>query len=141
MSSKEIKKILKPLIRECIKECLFEEGVLSGIIKEVVSGTQNVVSESTSLQNNVVSENLFKQKQLEEEYETERQKRIKRLNETMSKNYGGADIFEGVTPAAPEVSSASAHGSSPLAGIAPGDKGVDISGIVGLAKGKWKDLI
>ncbi|NDI03614.1 MAG: hypothetical protein EBY77_05560, partial [Rhodobacteraceae bacterium] len=30
--------VLKPLIKECIKEAIFEEGVLSGLIKEVVSG-------------------------------------------------------------------------------------------------------
>ena len=143
MNSNEIKKILKPLIKECIKECLFEEGVLSNIIKEVVSGTQNVVSETKSLYPNFATNetNLNKQRQLEEEYEEGRQKRIKRLNETMSKNYENADIFKGVAPAPPEQSSFQTPGTSPLAGISPNDKGVDITGIMAVAKGKWKDLI
>ena len=38
MNKQELKKILKPLIKECIKEVIFDDGVLSGIISEVVQG-------------------------------------------------------------------------------------------------------
>ena len=38
MKRSELKEVLKPLIKECIKEVLFEDGVLSGIIAEVVTG-------------------------------------------------------------------------------------------------------
>ena len=39
MNKDQLKKTLRPLIKECIKEVIFEEGVLSGIISEVVKGT------------------------------------------------------------------------------------------------------
>ena len=41
MKRSELKQVLKPLIKECIKEVLFEDGVLSGIISEVIRGTGN----------------------------------------------------------------------------------------------------
>ena len=48
MKKNELKKVLKPLIKECIKEVIFEEGVLSGLIKEVAQGLgqQTVVMET-----------------------------------------------------------------------------------------------
>mgnify|MGYP003109144271 CR=1 FL=1 len=133
MKKSELKQILKPLVKECIKECLFEEGVLSGIIKEVAQGlAANTITESSRSQPEAQD---LKQKMAEEEYERQRQERIKRLNESASQQFG-VDIFEGTKPAAPE-----SNGQGPLAGVSPGDKGVDINGIVGLAKGKWKHLI
>ena len=49
MNREELKKTLRPLIKECIKEVIFEEGVLSGIISEVVKGTggQRIVETQT----------------------------------------------------------------------------------------------
>ena len=52
-----------------------------------------------------------------------------------SKIYVGI-IFKNTAPI-PEQSSV----GSPLAGTSPDDEGVDITGIIGLAKGKWKHLI
>ena len=133
MKKSELKNILKPLVKECIKECLFEEGVLSGIIKEVTQGlSSNTVVESSRQQ---VEISDSRQKMAEEEYERQRQERIKRLNESASKQFG-VNIFEGTQPAAPDTS-----GQGALSGVAAGDKGVDIDGIIGLAKGKWKQLI
>tara|TARA_R110002020_G_scaffold391928_1_gene602306 strand:+ start:2883 stop:3284 length:402 start_codon:yes stop_codon:yes gene_type:complete len=133
MKKSELKKILKPLIKECIKECIFEDGVLSGIIKEVAHGMAgSIVVESNAPSGPSVD---AKQKQLEEEYEKQRQERIKRLNESATQQFG-VDIFQGTEPAPPETS-----GKGALTGVSPGDKGVDIDGIVGLARGKWKHLI
>jgi|TARA_R100001126_G_scaffold98364_1_gene72571 hypothetical protein len=136
MKKNELKKTLKPLIKECIKECIFEEGVLSGIITEVLAGmqTQRVVTEGITIKKDTgpSPEELEKR---EEEMERQKQERIKRLNE--SAKVGGVNIFEGVDSdtIAPEPG----HGA--LSGVAPGDSGVDIGGILGLAGGKWKDLI
>ena len=49
MKKSELKKVLKPLIKECIREAIFDEGVLSGIIKEVAQGmgTNMVVEAKT----------------------------------------------------------------------------------------------
>jgi hypothetical protein len=136
MKKNELKTMLKPLIKECIKECIFEEGVLSGIITEVAKGMSNqrIVAEGLTIEN---KSNTPDPKELErkaEALEAERQERIKRLNETMS--FGGVDVFEGTKEIIPE-----GNQHSPLAGTAPTDSGVDISGIMKIANGKWKHLI
>ena len=76
MKKNELKQILKPLIKECIKECIFEEGVLSGIVTEVVRGmeTQRIVTEGITIKKNEDDE---KQRLAEEEYERQRQEKIK----------------------------------------------------------------
>jgi len=133
MKKSELKQALKPIIKECIKECIFEDGILSGIIKEVVQGiSTNIVVEAKS---QPISDSNIKQNQMEEEYERQRQQRIKKLNESATQQFG-VDIFEGTKPAAPETS-----GQGSLSGVNPGDKGVDIDGILGLAGNKWKNLI
>jgi len=128
MKRNELKQILKPLIKECIKECIFEEGVLSGIISEVAKGmSTNVVVEAKSHEP-VIDE--LKQRRAEEEYEKNRQEKIKRLNE--SAKFSNVDVFEGT---APIIESAPA---SPMAGTHSEDAGIDISSFGG---GKWKEIM
>ena len=130
MKTNELKKILKPLIKECIKECIFEEGVLSGIIKEVAQGmNNNIVVEAKK-----PSVDRAEVKKQEEELERMRQEKIRRLNETMS--FGEVNVFEG-TKTIPAESS----GQSALSGVSPDDSGVDIDGIMAIASDKWKHLI
>tara|TARA_R110001583_G_scaffold147806_1_gene299824 strand:+ start:1815 stop:2219 length:405 start_codon:yes stop_codon:yes gene_type:complete len=134
MKKAELKRALKPLVKECIKEVLFEDGVLSGIIAEVVTGlgAGQVVMEQKTQQ--VDQEALLHEKA--EKMEAERQRRIKRLNESSGiKNK--VNVFEGVKPIQ-EPSSPS--GPSPLAGT-NNDGGVDISGIMNVSRHNWKDLI
>ena len=125
MNSSEFKKILKPLIKQTIKEVILEEGILSGIVSEVVKG----MASNTILESKVDTD---AQKKEIEEYERERQIRIQRLNETTNMK---ANIFEGTTQMADEPSSGA------LSGVLPSDSGVDISGILDIAKDKWKRLI
>ena len=125
MNKTELKKILKPLIKECIKECIFEEGVLSGLITEVVQG----LNQSNKLVENLDASNIPK-KEMEEKYELEKQKRIKKLNE----RHNG--LFEGTREIIPESS-----GHGPLTNVAPDDAGVNIDGIMNIANGRWKNLI
>ena len=136
MKRNELKKVLKPLIKECIKECIFEEGVLSGIIKEVAQGMagQKIVTETVSAP--AVSVQSQEETRLqEEEYERKRQERIKRLNESMP--FSNADVFEGTKEIIPE----STGKGSPLSGVSPDDPGVDIDSIMNLAGKKWKHLM
>ncbi len=128
--------MLKPLIKECIKECIFEEGVLSGIITEVSKGlaNQRIVTEGITIES---KSNTPDPKELEKKaaiLEEQRQERIKKLNQSMP--FKGVDVFEGTKEILPEGNQHSA-----LAGTAPGDSGVDISGILKLANGKWKHLV
>ena len=134
MKKAELKRALKPLVKECIKEVLFEDGVLSGIIAEVVTGlgAGQVVMEQKTQQ--VDQEALLREKA--EKMEAQRQAKIKRLNESagLAKK---VNVFDGVKP----IQESKQSGPSPLAGTSPGDSGVDISGIVNISRHNWKDLI
>ena len=127
--------MLKPLIKECIKDCIFEEGVLSGIITEVAKGmaNQRIVAEGLTIESKTNTPDPKELEKKAEALEAQRQERIKKLNENMS--FGGVDVFEGTKEILPE-----GNQHSPLAGTAPDDSGVDISGILKLANGKWKHL-
>ena len=129
MKSNEFKKLLKPLIKEAVKEVILEEGVLSKIVSEVARGMgSNMVVESNTPKTRPGQTTEEK----EELMETRRQERIKRLNESTGFD---SKIFEGVQ-SIPEDSS----GQGALSGVAAGDTGVDISGIMNIANGKWKTL-
>lgn len=127
MKLTEFKKVIRPLIKECIKEVILEEGILSNVVSEVARGLNgNLVTESKS---SGPSDQEMRLKA--EALENERQERIKRLNESTKMK---VDIFEGTR----EI--AEAPEGAPLSGVAPGDAGVDISGIVNMAGNKWKHL-
>ena len=124
--SEKLRKVLKPLIKECIKEIIFEEGVLSSIIREAQgSPAKEVIKEEKPFSKFV-----------------EESKENKQLAETRKKMRAaiagkiGADFdpFEG-TKALSESQASGGPSSSPMAGVDPGDKGVDISNIPGM--GNW----
>jgi len=136
MKKNELIKVLKPLIKQTIREVLLEEGMLSSVVSEVVKGmgTHNIVEAAAPSSRDILSQERVSQK--EDELERQRQERIRRLNETTS--FGGkVNVFEG-TQAIPAESS---QKGGALAGVPAGDPGVDISAIVNIASGKWKDLI
>ena len=119
--------MLKPLIKQCIKEVIFEEGVLSGIISEVVKGvdTAPVIREQKQVSKPKPNNELSKKKIQEQR---------KRMMDAIGKNsYNGVNIFEGTEPSPSESNS-----HSPLSNISPGDPGVDISG---LFNSNWSKLI
>lgn len=133
---------LKNIIKECVKEILFEEGVLSNLVAEVAFGitkAQQTLVESTPAPqvNNAA---------MQEAREQEEEDRRKRLLETKRKmldamgNSKLANVFEGTEPLKQggQPGKASPHG--PMAGRDPGDAGVDISGLFGLAGQKWQQL-
>ena len=132
MKKTELKKALKPLIKEAVREVILEEGMLSNIVTEVARGLSNqrLVAEGITVTPSVEPS----QEDLEEKarrMEAQRQEKIRRLNE--SSKFG--DVFKGTK----EIVTESGQGA--LAGVASGDKGVDISGIEALASGKWKALM
>ena len=129
MKKNELKKILKPLIIECIKEVIFEDGVLSGIVSEVVKGVESPIVEAGS------NLNMPSMKQLNPKNKSRQlQEKRKRMLDAIGKDaYNGINVFEG-TQALPEKTSP----HSPLANMAAGDPGVDISG---LFNSNWSKLI
>jgi len=72
----------------------------------------------------------------EEELERQRQERIKRLNESVGPIGAGVNVFENVQP----MTETKQEGGKALVGMSPNDPGVDISGIMRLAGGKWNAL-
>ena len=131
MNKNELKKVLKPLIKQTIREVILEEGLLSNIVAEVARG----------LNGNLIAETKQKgpsKQELErraEEAEKQRQDKIRRLNESMKSTIGGVNVFEGTKPVIEEGQKGAA-----LAGVSADDSGVDISGIMNIANGKWKTL-
>ena len=139
MKKTELKKVLKPLIKECIKEAIFEEGVLSGLIKEVVSGLgQATLVESVE----PPREDFSRQHKIELQQEAKKDLDNKRqmLEETLGGEFKG--IFENVEPMSGGGSPQSSGGSNgPLSGYSANDSGVDIAGIMNLAGRNWKNMI
>ena len=140
MKKAELKKVLKPIVKECIQEALLEEGLLSSLISEVVKGL------GTNQQP------IVEQKQNDDEIKKlqteEKKKRVQKMNETRKKmldaigntSLNGVDLFEGTTP----LGRAGAPGETAqpggaLAGMDPGDAGIDISNLMGNTK-IWKKM-
>lgn len=129
---------LKSIIKECVKEILFQEGVLSNLVAEVAFGITKAQSQLVENNTPAPTDKFLKEHRAEAAQEKE-----KRLLETKKKmlNAIGGDrmkgVFEGTEPLRNSGES-SAH--SPMSGRDPGDAGVDISGLFGLAGQKWKQL-
>jgi hypothetical protein len=141
MKKSELKSIIKPLVKECITEALLEEGLLSNVISEVMKGMSPVIVESAPVADPAAGmQKAVMREAQESKLKQAKQNRRKLLDAIGSDSYGGVDLFEGTSPAPAQQSSESQAGS-PLSGVAPGDPGVDISGILGLGGHKWKSLI
>tara|TARA_R110000824_G_scaffold21112_11_gene78980 strand:+ start:2006 stop:2428 length:423 start_codon:yes stop_codon:yes gene_type:complete len=140
MKKSELKNILKPLIKECIKEVIFEEGVLSGLISEVVQGlgAQQMIMES---QPSAAQEDFSRQPaEPDPELLESLQERKRALEESMGSKFGG--VFENTEPLSRGGAVNESKTQSPLAAYAPNDPGVDISGLMSLGGGKnWKHMI
>jgi hypothetical protein len=134
----ELKKVLKPLIKDCIKEVIFEDGVLAGIISEVVQGlSKEVIVEQrahSAQQNTPVKPAPAVRQRL-----TETKKKM--LAAMGTDAYGGVDLFEGTQPMSTTGQESIGSHASPLAGRDPEDAGIDISGIMAIGNAsKWGTL-
>jgi len=147
MKKSDLKKILKPLVKECINEVLIEQGVLSNIVSEVARGLnfQKPILESRQDNSELITK---KHEEIERRREIEESKHKQKLTEqkkamldSIGSSYNSVNLFEGTEP----LSSGGIPGKSegaqgPLAGVSPGDSGVDLSGLNGASK-RWNALI
>jgi len=121
---------------------MFEDGILSGLVSEVVQGLGGqVISESTAAprqtapqqQNDAEiarQQQVAKIKAMEQAAQTR-----KKMSEAIGKDaYGGVDLFEGTTPAS---APAETNQGDPRGGGDPNDAGVDISNLFGGANKTW----
>jgi len=140
MKKDQLKKVLKPLIKECIKEAIFEEGVLSGLIKEVALGLGQ--REQIVETQEVPQQDFSRQRvELQEEARAAMQEKKKKLEEQLGGGFSG--IFDSTEPLS-SGGSVQREGTaqSPLSAYAPSDAGVDINGLMNIAGGhNWKKMI
>ena len=114
---------LKNIIKECVREVVFEEGMLSGLISEVVQG----ISSSAP-----VEPRRSQPPAVNPLAETKRQVLSAIGNnsyEDIKKKFPNPELFEGTKP----IVDSGQQGA--LSGISPHDPGVDISNIPGA--GAW----
>ena len=141
MKRNELKQVLKPLIKECIKEVILEEGILSNVVSEVVKGmgASTIVEQKAEP---VKEERLFN---VTNDSTTSRiSESKKQLMDAIGKGaYNGVNLFEDTnpTPNAGSTSRAAPGGHSPLSDTDPNDPGVNISGIMNIAAGKWNKFL
>ena len=133
MKKQELKKLLKPLIKECIKEVILEEGILSGIVSEVVQGmsSASLVTESLRPSPDTDAQRTAIRNKMREAI-------VPHSYEEAKKKFQKPELFEGTEPLSGggKVSSGP-QAQGPLSNIDANDPGVDISGIMGIAGGRW----
>ena len=140
MKVSEFKKVIKPLIKECIKEVMIEDDMFTNIMVGVISEMK--VLQPQSKPQSRPRDNSLMLEQKQDRLEADRQRRIKLMNERANLMVGGVNVFEGVEP----LTESQARGDSGMAapgsltGIDPSDAGVNISGLVNLAGGRWNRL-
>ena len=133
MNKNELRKIIK----ECIKEIIFEEGIVSDLVSEIAASfvKANLLESRQEGPQQTTTEKVVSQKRKPKKERESYKQNKKRLSETLTKMYGGVDLFEGTTP----VPAQGADGKAALSNVDPRDKGVDISNIPGM--NNWKHLI
>lgn len=118
---------LKNIIKECVREVILEEGILAGIVSEVVQGLgRPVIQEKQQARQPQPSAHLAETK--------------RKVLEAMGTNsYGdlkgkfkNPELFEGTQPIQ------ESNGKGALSGVAPNDPGVDITNIPGF--GSWSSV-
>jgi|ETNvirenome_6_85_1030632.scaffolds.fasta_scaffold24907_2 hypothetical protein len=143
MKQSELKKVLKPLIKECIKEVIFEEGVLSGLIKEVAMGlnSQQTIVEAKQHVAQPEQQDFSRQRvELQQEAAEAMKEKKRKLEESMGAGFKG--VFDNVNPISKAGIPGEKTSNSPLSNYAPDDAGVDISGIMAIGAGSnWKNMI
>ena len=114
---------LKNIIKECVKEVIFEEGVLSGIITEVLHGTQSITRTT-------ITESTDRNKSSSPRMSESKKKVLSAIAsngyDDVKKKFKNPELFEGTRPIP------KGDGRGALSGVAPDDAGVDISNIPGM---------
>ena len=132
MKKSELKKTLKPVIKECIHEMLVEEGLLSGIVAEVVKG----LGAQPLVENTPPSHAAKKEPQRAAAHLKEQREKL--MQAVSQGAYNGVDLFEGTEPLSAYEASPPKQGAPDLGD--PRDAGVDISSIMGHSSQIWKAM-
>jgi len=136
MNKSELKKALRPIIKECVREAIFENGVLSGLITEVVAGlTQGNLAISQSTQSMAPKTN---KPRTPNPGISEARNQLNEVKASLQKATRMEGIFEGTDPL-PSRSSGQASKYGALRDKDPSDAGVNIDGLMKMTGG-WSHL-
>ena len=142
MNKKDLKNLIKPIVKECIHEVLLSEGILSGVISEVMKGTQQAQAATIVEQPNSKSTNeIFRERTRRQAPQRSKVNEARdMLNSALGSDaYNGINLFEGTEPLrAGGNAGTTAKPQGALGGIEPDDEGVDISGILNIAGNSWQ---
>ena len=119
---------LKNIIKECVREVIFEEGMLAGVVSEVVQGLGKPMIQETARP----ASPSPKSKQIAETKRKVLDAMGTNSYESVKKKFANPELFEGTQPIQ------EGNGKGALSGIAPNDPGVDISNIPGF--GSWSNV-
>jgi hypothetical protein len=133
----KLKKVLKPLVMECIKEAIFEEGVLSTLVAEIVSGMGQPIVEQKKEEVVAPKRDTASADMVSKRLQESRNKMLAAVGKDA---YGGVNVFEGTEPLSNAGGAGSSPSHSPLSGVDPKDSGVSIDGLFGAFGNKWNAL-
>ena len=121
---------LKNIIKECVKEVIFEEGALSGIVTEIAQG---LLQSQTLVEAKIPNKRSPRQSPPSVNVRQEVISAVSQNSyEEAKKKFKHPELFEGTKPLV------EGKAGSALAGVQPGDPGIDISNIPGL--GNWAHI-
>ena len=137
MKKSEFKKLIKPIVSECIKESLMEDGLISGIIAEVVRGMSapQPIVEAAAPKTDPTVERMKRNAFSEEQSGKLKEHRAKLMSAIGGEAFNGVNLYEGTTPA-PAQGSINQQ-ANPMSGQSPTDAGVDIGNLFGSVGSSW----
>ena len=144
MNKESLKTILKPVLKECLEEILAEQGLLK-VLAEAQIGSEEVVVETKKQEpvkkpeiKDRIQKKVVEAKELVKQELNENHKRMQQELRQAGLLNNKFNPFAGTKALTESQASDTQAARGPLASVDPQDKGVDISGIVGMAAGKWK---
>ena len=114
-----------------------EDGLISGIIAEVVKGVggPQPIVESQPPREDPVSERIRRNAFTQEQSNKLKEHKSKLMSAIGGNAYNGVNLFEGTTPAPAQASPQ--QQAQPMTGQSPDDPGVDITGLLGSVGRNW----
>jgi hypothetical protein len=140
MDKKELKGLLRPIVKELIKETLAEYGAAALMAEAKIT---------TPVEQKVIKkdfENTYRERVVVPSVNTKTAETKKRMDEELkragllSKQFNPFSGTKALTESQAAAGNADAPAASPYGppgGLDPTDPGIDISGIMNMASGKW----
>jgi hypothetical protein len=136
MNKDTLKSLLKPVLKECLEEILAEQGLLKVLAEAQIAETPKVEPKKQEMRRHI-EKLIDKTPQVVKNAVNETQQRMQKELKSAGLLTNSFDPFAGTKPLT-EAQAAGVAPAGPLSSVDPSDKGVDISGIMNMAAGKWK---